>query len=238
MLFCLFSGQVGSGSVMNTTPITRVVRSKERAKANYDRLSRWYDLVAGSSEKKYRDLGLHKLNAGVGERILEIGFGTGHCIVALATAVGPTGTVHGLDLSEGMLSIAQDRVNQTGLAGRVELQTGDAVQLPFAANSFDGVFMSFTLELFDTPEIPLVLQQCRTVLRAGGRITVVSLVKKPGTAVRVYEWCHEKWSTAVDCRPIYAQEALTAAGFTICDVSSLSMWGLPVEIILAKNEKP
>lgn len=216
--------------------MTRVVRSKEQAKANYDRMSRWYDLFAGSSEKKYRDLGLQMLGAAEGERVLEIGFGTGHCILALATAVGQTGKVYGLDISAGMLAIAQDRVNKAGLADRVTLQTGDAVALPFDAQSLDCVFMSFTLELFDTPEIPQVLAQCHTVLKPGGRIAVVSMVKKPGTVVSIYEWFHHKMPTAVDCRPIYAQTALQTAGFTISQVSSLSMWGLPVEIILAKSE--
>ncbi len=213
--------------------VSRVVRSKDEAKASYNRMSRWYDLVAGSSEKKYRELGLKKLNAQAGERILELGYGTGHCIVALATAVSPSGQVCGIDLSEGMHAIAQSRSENAGLADIVDLRVGDAAALSFSPNSFDGVFMSFTLELFDTPEIPEVLGQCAAVLRPGGRIAIVSLIKKPGTAVRLYEWFHEKMPSAVDCRPIRAQTALTQAGFTIQDVTALSMWGLPVEIILA-----
>ncbi len=218
-------------------PVSRVVRSKEKARANYDRLSRWYDIIAGSTEKKYRDIGLQKLAARPGERILEIGFGTGHCMLALAQAVGETGNVSGIDLSEGMLTIARERLRQAGLLDRVDLRVGDAAALPFAAGEFDGVFMSFTLELFDSPEIPIVLDQCYRVLRPGGRLSVVSMVKKAGTAVKIYEWFHEKMPVAVDCRPIYAQTDLTTAGFNIQDVAALSMWGLPVEIILAQKGK-
>jgi ubiquinone/menaquinone biosynthesis C-methylase UbiE len=217
-----------------SSPIKQVTRSKSEAKANYDRMSRWYDLVVGASEKKYRNLGLQRLDAREGEHILEIGFGTGHAILSLAKAVGPTGRVCGLDLSEGMLAITQERVDAAGLAERVALHLGDAAHLPFAGGRFDAVFMSFTLELFDTPEIPLVLQQCRAALRPDGRIVIVSLVKKPGTAVRIYEWFHEKMPVLVDCRPIYAQAALEQAGFTIYNRSTLSMWGLPVDILLAR----
>ena len=220
------------------TPVSRVARSKEEARANYDRMSRWYDIVAGSTEKKYRDIGLKKLAARPGERILEIGFGTGHCILSLAQAVGATGQVCGVDLSDGMLAITQERLRQAGLLERVDLRVGDAAKLPFTNGEFDGVFMSFTLELFDSPEIPLVLAQCYAALRVGGRLSVVSLVKKPGAAVKIYEWFHEKMPVAVDCRPIYAQPALISAGFTIKDVTSLSMWGLPVEIILAEKGAP
>ncbi|NIW20030.1 2-heptaprenyl-1,4-naphthoquinone methyltransferase, partial [candidate division KSB1 bacterium] len=75
--------------------------------------------------------------------------------------------------------------------------------------------MSFTLELFDTPEIPMVLGQCYDALRMGGRLALVALIKKPGAAVKIYEWFHEKMPVAVDCRPIYAQADLTAVGFDI-----------------------
>jgi demethylmenaquinone methyltransferase/2-methoxy-6-polyprenyl-1,4-benzoquinol methylase len=140
-----------------------------------------------------------------------------------------------MDLSDGMLAIAQSRVDRAGLSGRVDLRAGDALALPFEPGSFDGVFMSFTLELFDTPEIPLVLNQCRTALRREGRMAVVALAKKPGVAVRIYEWFHATLPRFVDCRPIYLQTDLASAGFSICDVSTLSMWGLPVEVILAQR---
>lgn len=215
--------------------IKRVNRSKEAARQSYNRLSRWYDLVAGSTEKKYRDWGLEKLSAQPGEKILEIGFGTGHCLVALAKAVGPTGRVTGLDISEGMLAIARERLQPEGMSERVDLHAGDAVKLNFIeANSLDGVFMSFTLELFDNPEIPRVLQECRRILKPGGRLAVVSMTKTdpPGLAVRMYEWFHEHMPNYADCRPIFAKLALEQNEFTIQDVSVSSMWGLPVEIVL------
>jgi len=220
------------------TSVSRVNRSKEAARQSYNRLSRWYDLIAGSTEKKYRDWGLEKLSAQPGEKVLEIGFGTGHCLVALAKAVGPSARVVGLDISDGMLAIAQERLQQEGLDERVDLHLGDAADLDFLeAGSLNGVFMSFTLELFDNPEIPRVLQECLRVLKPGGRIAVVSMTKTnpPGVVVRMYEWFHEHMADYADCRPIFARQALEQSGFTVQDVSVSSMWGLPVEIVLGKK---
>lgn len=207
-----------------------------QARASYDRLSRWYDALAGWSERDARGIGLRKLVPQEGETVLEIGFGTGHGLQALAQAVGASGRVHGLDLSKGMIEVTRRRLAGTALAERVDLTCGDATALPYASASLDAVFMSFTLELFDTPEIPTVLQECRRVLRSGGRLGVVSLSKeRENPLTRAYEWLHEKLPNWVDCRPIFARRAVEEAGFHIVDVTHTAWWGLWTEIVLAKK---
>ncbi len=111
--------------------ISRVTRSKDVAKASYDRMSRWYDLIAGTSEWKFVKTGLDLLKATEGEVVLDIGYGTGKSILALARSVGERGRIYGLDLSEGMHRIASDRVDKVGLSKRVDLRCGNAVKLPF-----------------------------------------------------------------------------------------------------------
>ena len=120
------------------------------------------------------------------------------------------------------------------LIDSVELTCGDATRLPYPDGSMDAVFMSFTLELFDTPEIPQVLAECQRVLRAGGRIGVVAITKegKEGFAVEAYEWTHEHFPNLLDCRPIFARRALEDAGFSIRDATIAKMW-VPVEIVVA-----
>jgi demethylmenaquinone methyltransferase/2-methoxy-6-polyprenyl-1,4-benzoquinol methylase len=168
-----------------------------------------------------------------GELVLELGFGTGHTLVSLARAVGPKGRVFGLDLSDKMAKLAKETLAKAGLLERARIRCGDAAQLPYSAGSMDGVFMSFTLELFDTPEIPRVLSECKRVLRAGGRIVVVGMSKEgpKDPLINVFEWTHKHFPKFLDCRPIYVRRALEEAGFPIRKAVTKHMW-IPVEIVL------
>jgi demethylmenaquinone methyltransferase/2-methoxy-6-polyprenyl-1,4-benzoquinol methylase len=216
--------------------ILRVFQSKDQVRAFYNKISRVYDLLSERSEAPMRKAGLDLLKPHAGESILEIGFGTGHSLVSLARAVGPKGRVFGLDLSEQMAKLAKANLTKAGLLDRARIGCGDATSLPYAAGSMDGLFMSFTLELFDNPEIPQVLRECKRVLRLGGRIVVVGMSKdaEHDPLVGAFEWTHEHFPNFLDCRPIYVREALEKAGFKTRKALKKHMW-IPVEIVLGIN---
>jgi ubiquinone/menaquinone biosynthesis C-methylase UbiE len=219
-----------------STKISRVTRTRAQAKSAYNKMSRWYDLMAGNAEQKISDIGLKMLDVKPAEKVLEIGCGTGNSIVNIARYVGESGKAYGLDISTGMLNITRAKVNKHDLSPRVDLTLGDATALPYNDGTLDSILMSFTLELFDTPEIPVVLDECRRVLRANGRICVVAMSKKgKGIAISLYEWSHRIYPSYVDCRPILLTEALEDSAFRIVESRTVKMWGLPVEIALAKR---
>ena len=197
-------------------------------------MSRSYDLFAGAFEKRLRNKALARLSIASGEVVLEIGFGTGHCLEQIAEAVGKEGRVCGVDLSPGMLEVSQRRLDRAGLLDRVSLSCGDATDLPYADEEFDAAFMSFTLELFDTPEIPIVLSEIKRVLKPNGRLGVVSLSREDGTSLmlRLYEWMHQRMPQYIDCRPIYVEQALKEAGFHVVHSEKEKLWGLPAKIVV------
>ncbi len=180
-------------------------------------------------------LGVQMLGVQPGESVLEIGCGTGKALTELSRQAGEPRLACGLDLSPGMLKMANHNMGEAELSSQAHLLCGDGAALPFAPGSFEAIFMSFTLELFDTPEIPQVLEECRRVLKPGGRLGVVAMSKPVHASpiVRLYEWFHQRFPSYVDCRPINAEYLIQAAGFIIELSSVKHMWGLPVALVLA-----
>lgn len=217
--------------------ILRVYRSKEQAKESYDKLSRFYDYFAGIFEKKYRNMAIDRLCIAEGETVLEMGFGTGHCLKQIAEMVGETGKAYGIDISSGMLEVTRKRLEKVALIDRVELYCGDAMEMPFDDDKFNAVFSSFTLELFDTPEIPKVLNEIMRVSKPKGRLVIVSMSKEDGDSIliKLYEWSHNKFPKYADCRPIYVEQSLKDAGFEIKHKEKMRLFGLPGEIVVAEK---
>jgi ubiquinone/menaquinone biosynthesis C-methylase UbiE len=220
-----------------TDPISRVTRTKAQAKTSYDRLSSFYDYLSGSHEQKYCNKVFQQLKIIEGETVLEIGFGTGRNLVQMAQSVGEEGKVCGIDISSGMLQVSLSKLEKARLSQRAELTCDDATNLPYKDNTFDVVFMSFVLELFDTLEIPLVLAEVMRVMKQNGRVGLVSLAKdrKSLPLLKFYEWLHTKLPNIVDCRPIYLVESIVQAGFTPQHVEHGNLFGLPVDIVIASK---
>ncbi|TET72644.1 methyltransferase domain-containing protein [Candidatus Bathyarchaeota archaeon] len=229
-------GRLGPGSGKESA-VLPVTRSKSEARRFYDGISQIYDLLSRAFERRHVERALELLSPEEGESVLEVGFGTGHGLKDMAERVGIAGGIVGLDISSGMVRAATRRLEAVDLMDRISLCCGDAGVLPFRDGVFDAAFMGFTLELFDNPEIPLVLDEIRRVLSPGGRFGIVGLSKEtgPSRVLRIYEWAHERWPVFFDCRPIHVEESLRSAGYGTIAAERSRMAGLPVGIIVAEK---
>jgi demethylmenaquinone methyltransferase/2-methoxy-6-polyprenyl-1,4-benzoquinol methylase len=212
----------------------------EANRAFYDRISAAYDLIADANERPAREEGVRLLALKEGEKVLEVGFGTGNEVLALAGLVGVGGLVAGIDVSPGMLAVTRRKLEGKPAGAPLDLRVGDARQLPWPDSSFDAAYSSFTLELFPEEDIPVALAEVKRVLRPGGRVAVVSMARvkpgeKPSLLERGYVWMHRHFPHLVDCRPIDAAGALEAAGLHVVRQSNLAIWTMPVAAVVAER---
>jgi SAM-dependent methyltransferase len=112
-----------------------------------------------------------------GSRVLEAGCGVGAQTLLLA-GNSPVAHFVSIDLSEESLAMAQERIAEAGLTN-VTFRQADIANLPFSAESFDHVFVCFTLEHIRDPSA--ALRNLKVVLRPGGTITEIE--GDHGTAV-------------------------------------------------------
>jgi ubiquinone/menaquinone biosynthesis C-methylase UbiE len=103
-----------------------------------------------------------------GERILDVGCGTGIVARQVAAQLGASGAVTGLDLSSNMLEVARATAARAQVT--VEWREGSAEQLPFSDGSFDLVLCQFALMFF--AEKAAALAEMRRVVTGNGRVLV------------------------------------------------------------------
>jgi ubiquinone/menaquinone biosynthesis C-methylase UbiE len=111
-----------------------------------------------------------------GERVLEIGPGTGYYTLDIAEWVGPDGRVEIFDLQQEFLDHTMSRAADRGLQNVVPTQ-GDATSLPYEDDSMDAVIL--TAVLGEIPDTAAALREIRRVLRPTGRLIVGELFGDP-----------------------------------------------------------
>jgi ubiquinone/menaquinone biosynthesis C-methylase UbiE len=111
-----------------------------------------------------------------GERLLEIGVGTGYYSLDLAEWVAPAGTLELFDLQQEFLDHVLGKAGERGLANLVPTR-GDATNLPYEDASVDAVVL--TAVLGEIPDGDAALREIRRVLKPGGRLVVGELFGDP-----------------------------------------------------------
>ncbi|MGV2830223.1 class I SAM-dependent methyltransferase [Myxosarcina sp. GI1(2024)] len=151
-----------------------------------------------------------------GDRVLYLATGTGIVAVSVAEIVDREGYVLGVDISQGMLSKAQEKIEARQLKN-IEFKEGDVEEFEFTEKSFDGIFCS--LALIYLTNISAVLQKCHRWLKSGGFMAFNAWSEKAFYPAILYRSILRKHGVNVSepNHPLGTQEkcvrALAAAGF-------------------------
>ncbi|OXS80279.1 demethylmenaquinone methyltransferase [Domibacillus enclensis] len=134
----------------------------EKIYGNYDKMN---SVISFQQHKRWRNDTMKIMNVPKGASALDVCCGTADWTMALAEAVGPEGSVKGLDFSQNMLAVGEQKVAAAGME-QVELIHGNAMELPFEDNTFDYVTIGFGLR--NVPDYLQVLSEMNRVLKPGG----------------------------------------------------------------------
>lgn len=218
---------------MSKKKVLRVKADDSAMKKMYAKFSKIMGLIE-KSEKSLRNRSINLLNLKKGDKVLEIGFGRGSALIQISKIVGENGEVYGIDLTPEMLEITHKNLTKHNISN-VKITEGDGRDLPYKKDYFDAVYISSTLELFDNPDIPVVLEEIKRVLKPQGKLCVVSIPKKnreSSLGVRLFEWSHITFPKYASCRPIYVEDSIKNAGFKIIKAEVMGII-FPMKIVIA-----
>ncbi|HWQ70992.1 MAG TPA: bifunctional demethylmenaquinone methyltransferase/2-methoxy-6-polyprenyl-1,4-benzoquinol methylase UbiE, partial [Desulfitobacteriaceae bacterium] len=168
-------------------------------KETFNLIAEQYDLIntlmTFGLDKKWRSLAVKQLKAKPGAEILDVCCGTGQLSFELAKAVGSGGKVTGLDFSEKMLGFANQRLaeklaEQKQDWGKIRFVQGDALNLPFTDNSFDGITIGWGLR--NLTDIPRGIKEMMRVLKPGGIILSLDMAKPRLLIYKQLYWLYFK----------------------------------------------
>ena len=175
----------------------------------WDRIAQLYRQEVDPRFASVVDSVLRRADLKPGERVLDLGTGTGSVAMRAAALVGPAGSVIGVDISPDMLALARRRLVEAGHSN-VELREGRAEQLPADSGAFDALLASFSLMY--VIDRAAAAREMRRVLRPGGRFVAAVWAapsgaisscssKRPGGLPhlrRSRAWAPERWRVPSD----------------------------------------
>lgn len=133
----------------------------------YDIHSVFYDATFGRLVKRRIERAINHMNIGASDLVLDLGIGTGVSLNFYPNC----GRVVGVDLSAGMLREARKKIRERAL-DHANVFQANALQLPFAADTFDHVFISHVITVVSDPY--LLVREAQRVCKPGARIVIVN----------------------------------------------------------------
>jgi phosphatidylethanolamine/phosphatidyl-N-methylethanolamine N-methyltransferase len=149
----------------------------------YDVHSMFYDATFGRLVKRRIERAINHMNIAGHDRVLDLGIGTG---VSLNFYPNDRGRIVGVDLSAGMLRECRKKIRERGLQHATVFQA-NALELPFADDSFDHVFISHVISVVSDPY--RLVQEAQRVAKPNARIVIVNHFQSTNRFIALIE----KW---------------------------------------------
>lgn len=149
----------------------------------YDVHSMFYDATFGRLVKRRIERAINHMNIADTDRVLDLGIGTGVSLNFYPNR----GRIIGVDLSAGMLRKAREKLRERGLDHAVVFQA-NALELPFADDTFDHVFISHVISVVSDPY--RLVQEAQRVAKPGARIVIVNHFQSTNRFIALIE----KWA--------------------------------------------
>jgi phosphatidylethanolamine/phosphatidyl-N-methylethanolamine N-methyltransferase len=190
----------------------------EAVKAAYRRYANVYDAVFGPVLQPGRKAVVEALGCRPGERVLEVGVGTGLSLPMYPGSVRITG----IDLSREMLERARARVARRGLTNVDGLLEMDAEAMSFADASFDKVVAMYVVSVTDRPA--QLLHELQRVCRPGGDIFIVNHVRSDNPLVGAVEKSLARFANQLGFHPDFELKSLVNGSYRVEHVSSINFF--------------
>jgi len=131
-------------------------------------------LISFNQHRKWFHFAVSQMDLKFGQKALDVCCGTGVFAMEMAKEVGANGQIVGLDFCENMLKVAQNKIDR-GKHSSISLIKGNAMNLPFEDNQFDGAAIGFALR--NVASIDKVLSEMCRVVKPGGTAAILDLAK-------------------------------------------------------------
>ena len=145
--------------------------AKTKAASTYNSAADYYDHPANFFWVRFGRRTVERLQLPLGARVLDVCCGSGASAIPAAEAVGPDGSVLGIDLAENLLALARSKANQRGLKN-IQFRSGDMLDLGLPDASFDAVICVFGI--FFVPDMKSGLRALWRLVRPGGKLAVTT----------------------------------------------------------------
>jgi phosphatidylethanolamine/phosphatidyl-N-methylethanolamine N-methyltransferase len=190
----------------------------ETVKTAYRRYAGFYDALFGPVLQPGRRAVLEALRLRPGDRVLEVGVGTGLSLPMYPQSVKITG----IDVSREMLDKARLRVGRRGLQNVEALLEMDAEAMTFADQSFDKVVAMYVMPVVRNPA--RVLEEFHRVCKADGEIYIVNHVKSDNRVIRAFEMGLARFSNQIGFRPDFELRELINGSGEIDEVARINVF--------------